>query len=231
MKEEEKRMIVRYFYMKGAPRVIQQDLIPYEYGANKGYHKCFAHKWSVMNKYKVLSTYDIDLTISSKENEEFLITFNDPTTEALMSNKIIDVLANATHAIDKKRPILMINLGMVFYAPDKCILEEQNPATSHSNLKFITGKFDISKWVRPINVAFEIQHSPQRIKLNRISILCDLSFHALDINKKIKLEENLNPDPSLLNFSKENSEVTSFVKNTKSLINKGGELMKRYIKF
>ena len=57
----------------------------------------------------------------------------------------------------------------------------------------------------------------------------ELIFHTFKINENIILEENKNPSSQLLNLSEGNSRVSGYIKNTKTLINKGKKLLQKII--
>ena len=139
------------------------------------------------------------------------------------------VFIHPSDAILFHKPVFQIPLNVVFYSEEKCFLETSSPNNFDHNLKFINGKFDISSWVRPLNIAFEIQNIHQKIQLKRNEIIGELIFHTSKINKNIILEENNNPSSELLSLSQENTKVSSYIKNTKTLISKGKQLLQRLI--
>ena len=120
-------------------------------------------------------------------------------------------------------------MNVVFYTKETCFLETGSPNNFQHNLKFINGKFNISSWVRPLNIAFEIQSYHQKVHIKRNEIIGELIFHTSKINENIILEENENPSSQLLNLSQGNSKVSGYIKNTKTLIDKGKKLLQKII--
>jgi len=218
-------MIVNYFYTGDFPRVLYQDLEAYTFINSKGYNKCYAHKWSLLNRFKFKSPVDIDFTISFKKANDFLITSNRGDTKNLGKSVIFPV----GNMVEEDKLVFQITANICFYTKEKCFLEQCHPEQSFPDLKLIKGKFDISKWMRPISLAFEAQKKHQRIVITRRDILCEFVFHADKISEPIKLVENTNPSPDLIKFAKDNASVTSFTTNAKNLIQKGSELIKRFI--
>jgi len=217
-------MIVNYFYAGDLPRVLFHDLEPHTFINNKGYNKCYAHKWSLLNRFKFKSPIDLDFTISFKKANDFLITPNRGDTKNMGKSVVFHV----GNMIEEDKLVFQLT-GICFYTKEKCFLEQCRPEQSLLDLKLITGKFDISKWIRPVSVAFEAQKKHQRIVINRGDVLCEFAFHTDKVNEPIKLVENTNPSPDLIKFARDNSTVTEFAVNTKNLIQKGSELIKRFI--
>jgi|TARA_R110000803_G_scaffold196544_1_gene259854 hypothetical protein len=227
--ELEKRMKVKYFYLKnGFPLTLQlpfEKEIPKE---DKGYHRCYAHKWANLNRFLVRCPFDLNFSILPIEDKkEYKIIFNDEFTENIIKDGWVFI--HPSDAILFHKPVFQIPLNVVFYSEEKCFLETSSPNNFDHNLKFINGKFDISSWVRPLNIAFEIQNIHQKIQLKRNEIIGELIFHTSKINKNIILEENNNPSSELLSLSQENTKVSSYIKNTKTLISKGKQLLQRLI--
>ena len=218
-------MIVNYFYTGDLPRVLYHDLEPHTFINNKGYNKCYAHKWSLLNRFKFKSPVDLDFTISFKKANDFLITSNRGDTKNISKS----VIFTPNNMIEEDKLVFQIIVCICFYTKEKCFLEQCHPEQSLLDLKLIKGKFDISKWIRPVNVAFEAQKKHQRIVITPSDILCEFVFHTDKINEPIKLVENTNPSPDLIKFAKDNASVTSFTANAKNLIRKGSELVKRFI--
>ena len=222
-------MIVNYFYSPNLPKVLHQDLDPYIFNTQLGYHKCYAYKWAVLNRFKVKCPYDLDFSVNyNKDKEDFLITFNNNTAERSF-NECVIVNPQKSFTVDKNKFIFQIKLKTSFYTKEKCFMEMNHPEHLDVNLKLIKGKYDISQWLRPINAAFEVQKLPCRIVLSRESILCELIFHANKINEPIKLKENTNPSYDLIELAEGNAQISSYVKSAKTLIEKGAQLLKRYI--
>ena len=218
-------MIINYFYTDALPRVLHQEVEPYKYGTNKGYHKCFAHKWSVMNRFKLKCPIEIDFTVAPKEDGEFLITYNNNTKSMLGKILNIDLMSGTVY---KDKLVFQLHLGMCFYSKEKCFIEQCHPEESLPDLKMIKGKFDISKWCRPFNVAFELQKKHQRVTITRQHTICEIVFYADKINESIRLKENTNPSPRFIDFVNSNSRVTDYVTYARPLLEKGKELLRRF---
>ena len=92
----------------------------------------------------------------------------------------------------------------------------------------IKGKFDISKWCRPFNVAFELQKKHQRVTITRQHTICEIVFYADKINESIRLKENTNPSPRFIDFVNSNSRVTDYVTYARPLMEKGKALLRRF---
>ena len=220
-------MIINYFYTDALPRVLHQELEPYKYDTDEGYHKCFAHKWSVMNRFKLKCPVDLDFTVSPgpKGEGDYLITTNTSKTEHML-NEILNT--SKFSSVYKNKLTFQLHLGMCFYSKEKCFIEQCHPETSLPGLKKIKGKFDISQWCRPFNIAFELQDTHQRVLITRNTVICEVVFYADKINEPIRLKENINPSPEFLRFATSNAKVTDYVTHAKPLLEKGKALLRRF---
>ena len=172
--------------------------------------------------------WDLNFSINPIEGqEEYSITFHDVYTSNLFKDGLIQV--TFSDAVVRHKPVFQLPLNVVFYTKETCFLETGCSNNFQHNLKFINGKFDISSWVRPLNVAFEIQSYTQPVRIKRNEIMGELIFHTSKINENIILEENKNPSSQLLNLSEGNSRVSGYIKNTKTLISKGKKLLQEII--
>jgi len=222
-------MIVNYFYSPGLPHVIHQDFEPYNFNTQEGYHKCYAHKWSVMNRFKIKCPYELDFNLSFKEDRNVLIKFNNIISEKTF-NRFVISNPQQNFTVDTNKFVFQLRLLTSFYTKEKCFMELNHPEHLDSNLKLIKGKYDISKWLRPLNAAIEVQKLPCRVVLSREDILGELVFHAEKINEPIKLKENIKPSDELIYLSQENSQITDYVSKAKTLIERGSKLLKRCIR-
>ena len=222
-------MKIKYFYLQNSlPDSLRLSFDKEIPNQDKGYHRCYAHKWANLNRFTVKCPYDLNFSINPIEGqEEYSITFHDVNTSNLFKDGLIQV--TFSDAVVRHKPVFQLPLNVVFYTKETCFLETGCSNNFQHNLKFINGKFDISSWVRPLNVAFEIQSYTQPVRIKRNEIMGELIFHTSKINENIILEENKNPSSQLLNLSEGNSRVSGYIKNTKTLISKGKKLLQEII--
>ena len=222
-------MKIKYFYLQNSlPDSLRLSFDKEIPNQDKGYHRCYAHKWANLNRFTVKCPYDLNFSINPIEGqEEYSITFHDVYTSNLFKDGLIQV--TFSDAVVRHKPVFQLPLNVVFYTKETCFLETGCSNNFQHNLKFINGKFDISSWVRPLNVAFEIQSYTQPVRIKRNEIMGELIFHTSKINENIILKENKNPSSQLLNLSEGNSRVSGYIKNTKTLISKGKKLLQEII--
>jgi hypothetical protein len=126
--------------------------------------KCPAFQDFYKNTFLIRSP--TDLHISLKRN---LHTGDLEVTEHLHDQRFFDEYFTIRFE-NLDFPVLSLEFPHVFYS-DESINIEQTAADMHNNeflnnITVINGKFDISKWIRPINFAFEIidENKPLIIK-------------------------------------------------------------------
>ena len=118
---------------------------------------------------------------------------------------------------------------MCFICKDKVFVEMQQHPDTPYNLKLVTGKFDISQWVRPLNCAFEIKNQHEEIKIKRGDPLAIIAFYSDKINDTFKLNK-IKPSNELINLSNTNTFTTSLVMHVKSLLPYGQTLLQKLIR-
>jgi hypothetical protein len=171
------------------PELVISDLIK----SNPGYehYKCPAFTDALKNTYLIRAPFDLSIQI-------------DPTTQKFAFDK-------NRQFVDKyiwdRRPdyetgqnmLLSINHFMLFIT-DSDIEVEQLPCLYHNNdwvskTQIITGRFNINKWIRNVELAALIKDSKPNNQMFYINIkrgdpLFYLRFHAAN-KKQIKLEQEV----------------------------------------
>jgi hypothetical protein len=118
---------------------------------------------------------------------------------------------------------------MSFICKDKVFIEMHQHPDTHSNLKLITGKFDICQWVRPLNCAFEIKNQHQEVIIKRGDPLAIIAFYSDKINDTYKLKK-IDPSDQLISMSTSNIYTSSLVSHVKALLPYGQTLLQKLIK-
>lgn len=148
------------------------------------YTQCPAFLDYYRNVYVIKSPFDIKLNIDAKtgymhifpQAQEFYDTF----------------LLNRSDAVGEGDPFLFsLSIFYLFAADKECVLEEI-PVTFHdsplnSKLRVISGTFDISKWFRPVEIAFEVLDKNDTISIRRGDPLVYIRFIPAQ-GKKVYLE-------------------------------------------
>jgi hypothetical protein len=148
------------------------------------YLKCPAFIDYYKNVYVIKSPFSMKINFNSEAKylsvqpqcQEFYDTF----------------LRNRADVISKDDPFLFsILIKYLFTADADCILEEL-PVMFHdsplnSKLKLIPGTYNIGKWFRPIEVAYEVMDKADSVTIKRGDPLFYVRFVSKD-NKKINLK-------------------------------------------
>ncbi len=225
----DKRMKEIFYFTntKKYPEVLLQDLVPLKkIKNNKGYNACFAHKWSVINKFTYKSNLDLSFKILNI-GKELKIDFKDKKTHYAFDSNLLCVEGN--DKINDNNPVFQIYTDMSFICKDKVFIEMQQHPDTNSNLKLITGKFDISQWVRPLNCAFEIKNQHQEVVIKRGDPLAIIAFYSDKINETYKLKK-INPSDELINMSGSNTYASLLVSHVKALLPYSQTLLQKLIK-
>ena len=220
----------KIFYFSSAnkcPEVLLQDINPLKQIKNtKGYNGCFAHKWSVINKFVYRSNLDLSFRILHIGNE-YKIDFIKPHAGHAFNLNLLNF--RGVEAVNDSNPVFQVDTDMCFICKDKVFVEMQQHPDTPLNLKLVTGKFDISQWVRPLNCAFEIKNQHEEIKIKRGDPLAIIAFYSDKINDTFKLNK-IKPSNELINLSNTNTFTTSLVMHVKSLLPYGQTLLQKLIR-
>jgi hypothetical protein len=88
--------------------------------------------------------------------------------------------------------LMSFNIGYLFIADKDCELELKSASMHESDFinktNIISGAFNINKWYRPIEIAFEIKNPNDEIKIKRGDALAYIKFTPKDGNK-VKVEQ------------------------------------------
>jgi hypothetical protein len=154
------------------------------------YLKCPAHTDFLKNTFVFCAPFDlnIDLTVDPKSNSARV--FCDNITQEIYQY-IVDtrfILDTARNKV--KYPLLGIDWLIVLQSTEPCLVQLL-PAFMHQNdftekTTIIPGEYDISKWTRPIETAFEIRSNQERIEIKKGDALAYIKFHSEDTIKLIK---------------------------------------------
>lgn len=174
----------------------------------QGYHKCWAHQFSQLNRFYLRTFFDYDFIIVPSNNGHIVKHFTtlEDVANRCMTCEFDDMIGNG--------PVVQIKPGISFQAPETCFLEVQQ--SFHSPGKVVTGKFDCHKWFRPVHPALELEYH-KRYTWPRGTILAELCFYTKKINEPIKLIEKYDLDKC--RESHTNTLITRFLRKTKRIIN------------
>jgi len=176
------------------------------------HYRCPAFIDALKNTYVVKAPFDFSIKI-------------DPKERSIQADKDINFLQKYIHnrindSIPTENMVVSFNFFMLFITDDDIELE-QLPCLYHTsewieNTQSITGKFNIKKWIRPIECAAIIKNSKPKDNVTIINIKRDdplfyFRLHSKNDNKVIlEQETNLN---KIVEYT-ELIRVTSLVKAT-----------------
>lgn len=148
------------------------------------YTKCPAFQDYYKNTYLIRSP--VDLTIRIDRSNDFVSIDNQN------QDFYDEFVLPRSNTIGKNDPMLLsLGFNYMFRASEECLIELL-PVSLHdenhdNNLKVICGTFDISKWLRPVNFAFEVIDSSLPIQIKRNDPLYYVRFVPKN-GKKINLK-------------------------------------------
>jgi hypothetical protein len=161
---------------------------------NATYLKCPAHTDFLKNTFVFCAPFDLNINIDIDTKTNSATVFCDNIDQEIYQS-IIDTRFIPDAASKKtKLPVLGIDWLVVLQSTELCLVQLL-PAFMHRNdftekTTVIPGEYDISKWTRPIETAFEIRNNQERIEIKQGDALAYIKFHSADT---IKLLESLTP--------------------------------------
>jgi hypothetical protein len=155
--------------------------------------KCPAFKEYYKNTYVIKSPVDITITYD-KETKVLSIK---PQAQVFYDSAILyrgDTVGNDDAFL------MSFNVNYLFIADKDCMLEFL-PASMHSSdfidmTRLVNGTFNINKWYRPVEVAFEIKNPSFSIKIKRGDPLAYVRFIPAD-GGKVNVEQKHFPQETL----------------------------------
>ena len=163
-----------------------------EKNKDQKYLKCPAFVDYLKNTYIIKAPYDIDISIdetgfvkTNKFTQEFFE--KNITWEQKEKNKFVFQVMPRYFFVTKSKLSVKISVSpMLFQKNDFAI---------------IPGEFDISKWIRPINCAFEVFDTPTTISFKREQPIYMVKFETYN-NEPVELKQKIiNQDISFAGLS------------------------------
>ncbi|MGI9136090.1 MAG: hypothetical protein ACR2JS_03390 [Candidatus Nanopelagicales bacterium] len=161
--------------------------------AHGHFMQCPAFTAIYKNTYVIKSPIDIEVTY----NAETKLVQASPQGQEFFDKNI----TLRGHMVGDNDPFLMgIFIGYLFIATEECSIE-LIPASMHSSefidkTRLISATFDIHKWYRPIEIAFEFKNKSDTIKIKRGDPLAYVRFTNSN-GTKISLERKEFPKETL----------------------------------
>lgn len=145
-----------------------------KYGAEQEeaqYRKCFAYIDYMRNVYQIVAPFDITIHIDEIGRVHTI------ETPKPASSRIVTFRSNPSPSTNV---LLSLAILYVFYSKDSVMLEQLPPFLDYRLAKegvtVIPGTFDIGKWVRPVEVALEIQKGVRKVHIEKGTPLSYLRF-------------------------------------------------------
>jgi len=152
---------------------------------NTIYLKCPAHTDYLKNTFVFKSPVDIDFDIDI--DHEIVKVWCANLPQDIFQN-IIDLrFLDKNNSGDNQYPIIGIDLLNIFYCRTDMLMSV-TPAFLHyndfnQNVCVIPGQYDISKWVRPVEIVFELKQSKTKFKIQKGDALCYFKFDTDEVVK------------------------------------------------
>jgi len=191
------------------PTPALQEIISERDVSNQGHFaRCPAFRDYYKNTYVLKSPVDIEFIYNSENGQLGIF----PQKQAFYDENIF----HRGSIVGKDDSFLMgFGLDFLFIADKDCELE-LIPCSMHKSefadkTRLIVGTFNINKWYRPVEIAFEIKNSATSVKIKRGDALAYVRFLPKD-GSKIVLQHK--------NFSEETLEVVKTCLAVKESVNK-----------
>jgi len=147
--------------------------------ASTAFRKCPAHQNQFKNTYVVCSPIDFEIEINKEENWCNIIYPKSLPPE--LFNPRFEEENNSPY------PIFSLRLNRLVFTPEKVgkniYVEQLEPILEWdraTDIRIIEGNFNVSKWTRPLEAAFEQRHKNLTIKFKRGQPLYYVRFFTDD---------------------------------------------------
>jgi hypothetical protein len=145
---------------------------------NTKYLKCPAMQDYYSNCFLLRSPVDLTINISNQPNGAKFAAIDKYNQEFFDENIMI------RYEEGYKHPILHISFFYVFYADKPLMIEQLSPSMHktelQNNINIISGTYDISKWIRPVEFAFEVIDDTKPIVIKRGDPMYYVRFPTTD---------------------------------------------------
>ena len=154
------------------------------------YFKCPSFIDYYKNCYLIRSPIDLKLTLTKNADNTINISNDQYPINVLSDMVYCRFNENKTFAM------MTLNINYIFFS-EESLLIEQLPPIMHSselqnNIRIICGTYDIGKWFRAIEMAFEIEDESKIIDIKRGDPLYYVRFNTLD--KVVLVEKEYTED-------------------------------------
>lgn len=139
------------------------------------------------NVFVIRSPIDVTLDINTQHK-----TVTNCNLSPDVAANVLVIRSNPN--IDKYLTV-SLRFSYLFMSKEPIVLEELSPFFEHdfcNDFNIIPGEFNIGKWIRPIDIAFEVHTDVSRLEIKRGDPLCYLRFRAPDNGtvKLVRVERN-----------------------------------------
>jgi len=149
------------------------------------YFKCPAYIEYYKNVYVIKSPIDITFNITQDISADSKYIQIKEYNQEFFDNYIF--VRDAKH---NSKTLITYNIQYLFYSDEEVDIEVLNAFEHKSdfinNVSVVQGKFDISKWIRPVECAFTVHDDNKEMKIKRGDPLYYVRFNT---NKNIKLNK------------------------------------------
>lgn len=201
------------------PVPVSKLIISQKDNTGKGVSHCPATNDFNSRTFTILSPYTFRIRAQTvnKQLDFFPVYPDTEASEQVIKNDIR--FQPRTLWRDAKYPILQLTLPYVFFSNESVYINqiEPNRFTGEKNWSLIQGRFDISRWQRPINWAIEWTNTNRDILIKKGDPLCQIIFETLCPENSISLIK-VERNDELQRAIKRTLGVTSKIKNTRKIM-------------
>jgi hypothetical protein len=153
------------------------------------YLKCPAHTDFLKNTFILCAPFDLTIDLFIEPDTDTIRIFCENISQEVFNTLIDTRFLFKTEQGIAPYPLLGVDWLPIFTSTDS-ILVQILPAFMHHNdfiekTTIIPGEYDISKWTRPIETAFEVRSNVEKIVIKKGDALSYIKFHCDDTVKLI----------------------------------------------
>jgi len=172
--------------------------------------KCPAMVDLYKNVFMVRSPMDITLSIARDDKGNCVVR-----EHSQLPTFMHDFIVHRDSIQNSRFPMISISICYLMYTKKSLEIEVMHPSlsahisTGLRGVNLICGKYDISKWIRPLEMAFEVHDDTERIEIKRGD---PLYYFRLNTDKKINfIRKQLNELEPVIHIMDSCLSVKSFV--------------------
>lgn len=155
------------------------------------YLKCPAHTDFLRNTFVFCAPFDLTINLDIDIPTDTVKIWCDNISQEVFDSIIDTRFLFGTEKGNDVYPLLGVDWLAIFTCKESAMIQVF-PAFMHRNeftekTTIVPGQYDISKWTRPVETAFEVRSHKERIVIKKGDALAYMKFHLDDIVKLVEV--------------------------------------------